>query len=264
MVGGSIITDFRIFLQEELARRCKKNPKYSLRAFARYLQVEPSFLSKILNGNRNITEKTISKFGEALGLHPLDIEKFKISLLPKRSKARWVTKIDDLQYQQLTQDKFQLIADWYHYAILELMLVKNFKPTISWVAKSLGISVAETKAAVDRLVRLGFLEIKRDGSWKNRSGLNTTISNKFSTAAFRILQRQVLEMGVEAMETIPYEERDQSSMTVAVDAKLLLEAKQMIKSFRRRLAKYLKEKGTPDEVYQLGISLYPVSNANGK
>ncbi len=40
--------DFRIFLQEELVLRCKKNPKFSMRAFARMLGVENSALSKII------------------------------------------------------------------------------------------------------------------------------------------------------------------------------------------------------------------------
>src|ERR1700722_13528593 len=41
--------DFRKFLQQELARRCAKNPGYSLRAFATSLQINPSTLSHILN-----------------------------------------------------------------------------------------------------------------------------------------------------------------------------------------------------------------------
>ncbi len=42
-------SDFRQFLEEELARRSQSYPRYSLRAFARDLEVDSSFRSKILN-----------------------------------------------------------------------------------------------------------------------------------------------------------------------------------------------------------------------
>jgi hypothetical protein len=36
---------FRLFLQSELVRRCKANPRFSLRSFARSMAVEPSAMS---------------------------------------------------------------------------------------------------------------------------------------------------------------------------------------------------------------------------
>ncbi|MGH1467549.1 MAG: hypothetical protein ACRBBP_01540 [Bdellovibrionales bacterium] len=50
--------NFKEYLQEELVLRCKSNSAYSLRAFVRSLDVSPSFLRKILNGSRRVTEKT--------------------------------------------------------------------------------------------------------------------------------------------------------------------------------------------------------------
>jgi len=70
--------DFRSFLQDELEKRCKKNPRFSLRAFARTLEVEPSALSKILHGKRALTPKMLMRMANQLGLQERDIERFAV------------------------------------------------------------------------------------------------------------------------------------------------------------------------------------------
>lgn len=54
-------------LQSTLERRAQANPRYSLRAFARDLQMDPSVLSKILLGNRGISSGNLVKLCKGLG-----------------------------------------------------------------------------------------------------------------------------------------------------------------------------------------------------
>jgi len=54
-------SDFRLYLQNTLIERTSSNPSYSLRAFAKHLNIEPSALSKILNGKRRISKKMFTK-----------------------------------------------------------------------------------------------------------------------------------------------------------------------------------------------------------
>ena len=51
----------RKYLQNELLKRCEKNPHYSLRSFAKSLEISPSALSAILNKKRNLTDKTAKR-----------------------------------------------------------------------------------------------------------------------------------------------------------------------------------------------------------
>jgi plasmid maintenance system antidote protein VapI len=55
-------------LQRELANRCRRNPHYSLRAFARHLEMDSSTLSAILRRKRPITQKSSQKLTIALGV----------------------------------------------------------------------------------------------------------------------------------------------------------------------------------------------------
>src|SRR5690242_4562906 len=68
--------EFRSLLQQELIERCRKNPSYSLRSFARALGVQAPTLSHLLRGKRPLTPKQIRKLGQALALSPGDIERF--------------------------------------------------------------------------------------------------------------------------------------------------------------------------------------------
>ena len=48
-------------------------------------------------------------------------------------------------------------------------------------------------------------------------------------------------------------------MTMAINKEKLPEAKERIKKFRRELSQFLNEGETNNEVYNLSISLYPVT-----
>ena len=255
-------SDFRLELQNELVRRCKMNPRYSLRAFAKFLGVEPSFLSKLLNGKRAITPASLKRLAPRLGLNP---DQFAPSSAQKIGIARtfnYPAPSTRTEFKQLSHDTFQMIADWYHYAILELVTLKNFQPSNKWISRSLGISIHELTNAVERLVRLGFLKIDETlGTWSNTTPNVTTIGNNFSSVALRQMQSQILNGALRALEEIPMERRDQSSITMAIDSRLLPEAKERINRFRRELINFLQSNAeTRDHVYQLAVSLYPVTH----
>jgi len=246
--------DFRHILQQEFVKRCEKNPRYSLRAFAKSLSIEPSPLSAILRGKRPLTEKMTKRLGLALGLSLDEVLKFvqsdQISAGPT--------------YQQLALDSYAVISDWYHYAILELIRIKSFKPELSYISKTLGISKTEAHIAVERLQRLELLEIKKNGKWVDTTanGNATNINQDLTSQASKKLQRQVLEMGIQALENLPTEVRSQTSMTMAIHPKDLPQAKIMIRDFRRELCAYFEKSKKPTQVYNLGISLYPVTTGS--
>lgn len=252
--------DFRLFLQKELLKRCKANPKYSLRAFARLLNAEPSFVSKLLNRKRSITPALVRRFGKQLGFGPSETARYLEGLSEKQPvKSVGTSKTD---YRNLSLDHFEMIADWQHYAILELVSVNGFQASFRWIATRLGITVSEARAAVERLERLEFLEITEDGRWINCSGSNTTVGNEFTAVAFRKLQKQILEMAIDALEDTPIEKRSQTSMTMAIDSSKIKEAKKRIDVFRRDLTTYLQSGSKRDGVYQLSVSLYPLTKGS--
>ena len=58
---------YRDILQSELEERVKRNPSYSLRAFAQAIGLTPPHLSAILSGRKGLSGNSASKIADALG-----------------------------------------------------------------------------------------------------------------------------------------------------------------------------------------------------
>ena len=78
------IPEYRAILVRELESRVKRNNRYSLRAFARSLQVDPSDLSRILGGKGRVSPKMAQRLVKELGLEPKDAQSFIESVLNER------------------------------------------------------------------------------------------------------------------------------------------------------------------------------------
>jgi uncharacterized protein (TIGR02147 family) len=262
MRTATVTTDFRNRLRQELLDRCKRNPTYSLRAFASHLDMDPSTLSKILNGKRPLGRKLVLQLGSKMGLSTREIGAF----LNRASSGAAEDAAESADHEmglRLALDRFAVISDWYHFAILELMQVKAFRPEASWIAKALGLKVIEVDAAIERLERVGLLKIHGNGQWQDLSyGFSTSIGPDMISTAHRRLQEQFLEKSAQALVCVPIQDRDHTTMTVAIDKSRLPVAREKIKRFRRSLAKFLSEGDVLDDVFNLNIALFPLTNLN--
>ena len=234
---------FRKILQSEFVERCKRNPSYSLRAFAKSLDIPASPLSAMLRGKRPITPKMELRLGRALG----------VQLESLRSSNR---KLED--FQQMQADAFEVVSDWYHFALLELIHISGFKPDYTFVSKKLGITPTEVQIAVERLVRVGMLRVDKRGRWHDISEQATSIPLSATSPANRKNQRQILEKALRALDEVPVQFRSQTSMTMAINPSDLPMALEKIKIFRRELCALLEKNKKRTDIYNLCISLYPI------
>jgi len=256
MLSPSEYKNFRLYLQAELLKRCEKNPRYSLRAFARSLDIHHSSLSRILRGHRSLTKKKFLQIVNSLNLGPSEIEKF---TQHKSSRA------PHNEFKDLPLDVFIVISEWYHDAILELTRLKNFQPHPGWISRILGITVNEANIAIERLVRLELIEVRTDGRWVNHAEQTEIgIETPYTSGALKKYQKRILQMAIESVDDISKERRHNISSTVALDSKDLDVVKKKLNEFRRAITKFIQRKNVKaDEVYQLGICFYPLTNRKG-
>ena len=245
--------DTKTLLQIELKRRCEANPRYSLRSFAKALGVSHTALSLVLSGARPPSRKMVSIISARLGLGP----KEQRELLVNRATGL-IGRAEVLKYDQLSLDHFELLADWYHYAILSLLDLPRSKFEAKWIAKRLNISEIQAKLSMDRLKRLNLVEEVSKDRWKQRGG-PIKVENEISTPATRKHHKELLERAIYSLENDPIELRDFSAMTFVMDSKSIPYAKERIRHFRRELMQELESRGEPEEVYRLTVQIYPVT-----
>lgn len=247
------LEQIRVALQREFIERCRKNSSYSLRAFAKYLEIDQSFLSKLLKGQRAITPEFAESVAPKLGLRPAQVK----DLFSKGTASM-------PGFLSLTDDEFELLSEWYHFAIIELSKTNDFDHDPSAIAARLGIHIEEVRSALQRLDRLGFIKLQENGDFKVLAP-NTAWGNSKSTSALRKnFQRTLLEKSMYALDHVPFEFRDNSSTTVAINKKRIPEFREKIQEMRKELADFFQPEGEPglDEVYQLTVSFFPLSKLN--
>jgi uncharacterized protein (TIGR02147 family) len=234
-------------LRSTLDERCKKNPQYSIRAFARASGISHTVLSLVLSGKRNLSKKATGLLADHLNLDPI-----------QRNKLLKPFVRSDDNYQTLALDSFELISDWYHYAILSALELPGAKLEPAWMAKQIGIKPLQAKLAIDRLKRLALVKPSDDGSWV-QSTAPIKIDNSLSTAATKKFHKQLLKRAAESIDRDPISDRDFSSMTFAMSASQIEFARKRIQTFRRELTAELESQGTPETVFNFTIQLYPVT-----
>ena len=228
------------------------NRRYSLRAFAQRIGVDSSTLSRLFSGKRAVTKDMFDKIADRIGLDPEQRAPFRSSI------ADYNSRIDE-KYRLLSQDTYRLIADWYHFAILELMKTGQFKSDPRRIAKQLKISVPQVNSALERLKRVGFLTQNKKGQWIESAGSTTNAEPHEVTAANSQLQLQLMQKATEAIQDVPFSKRDQSSMILAVDPKKIKEVRRRIDRFRRELTEYLEKDKSRSAVYSILISFFPLT-----
>ena len=149
---------YRTYFEREIQIRTVRNPGYSLRAFARDIGLAAPKLSQILSGTCGLSKTSALKVAKKLKLNEAETEYF-VALVEvehnrsKRGKIQAqqrLATIESSSINELDLERFRIIADWYHFSLLELTEVQGFQSDIPWIAKRLGISQQE--AAADRAI----------------------------------------------------------------------------------------------------------------
>lgn len=253
--------DYRKYLMGLFNERKDRNPRYSLRAFARDIGVASSRLSEILRGKVGLSAQRALQIGERIGLANEELEHF-ISLVEleharsdvekKVASAKVAKRLDRLE--ELKEDEFNLIADWYHFPMLEYFKLPNAKADIEHVAATFGLTAQVAQEALERLIRLGYLGRSENGEILSQMNKRTT--SDISSQAIRIAQTQVLEKAKEALHRRPVEERELSYMIFKYRKSDVPEIKERIRKFRRELMNEFERADEVDAVGCLGSQFF--------
>ncbi|MEK2646504.1 TIGR02147 family protein [Bdellovibrio sp. BCCA] len=240
-----------IFLQDVLETRRLRNPKYSMRAFARDLGLSPGRLSDLLSGRRLPGKELRSRIVNALKMSEDESKQF-LNLIEKQKLL--VDEKGDAH--QLSEDEFALIADWENYAVMMLMGTHDFRSHEPWMAERLGISESRIRKALERLHRLNLIKLEK-GLWE-RTHHRVTTTHDVPSQILRESHRQILEQAIASLMQDDPAIRDITSITIPSDPEKIPEAKKIIRDFRRKMTRLLTE-GRSTEVYNLNIQLVPVT-----
>lgn len=218
--------------------------RFTLRQWAQELGYNhPGYISNLLKGARRINSEFIERFARSGSLSDEERNQMTLRSLVERAAVNpglrkeietrlGMTASDPAR---LDEEKFRLIRDWYHLAILELVEIEGFRWDYDWIARKLGlrISTLEAEMAVKRLLKLGLLTDRDGGLRKTNAAIQ--VESEQASDAIKSYHLQALRMATEALATLPLEKREFASTVLAVRAEDLPGLAQSVRDFNRSL-----------------------------
>ncbi len=253
---------YQTLIQQEFLDRKRMNQHYSSRAMARDLGLSPAFYSQFMSGKRALSDETAQSIAQRLKWTRKKRRAFLLLTQIVRTKSPQIKKslIRDYfdsnvpvrergGFRRLNLDEFNLVSGWYHYAILELTEMVDFRSDTDWIARKMKIPLDKAKAAVDRLVRLGLMTLDF-----KKTDTNYRVGD-IPSAAIRGFHRQMLSLAMTALESQSPIERDYSGCTIAMDPKQLPQVRELIRNFQKELME-LVSTSEKTAVYQMSMQLF--------
>lgn len=252
-------------IKKAFEERCSRNPNYSLRSFARDLELSPAALSGLLNGKKGISEDRAKNIAKKLKLTKPETELFVMCVIASYGRSppvreRAAERVESLLRQiqsrkRLSLEKFEEIQSWYHFAILELLEVNDYKASVDWFAQKLQISDSTVREALTQLEKVGM--IVPDGSGYKASANQTITDMDVPHAALKNYHKQMFSQAEKSLASQPVESREFLNMTMAFPRASMEQAKTAIREFQESFARtFYSEEDAKDSVYQLSIQFF--------
>ncbi|RYZ86069.1 MAG: TIGR02147 family protein [Proteobacteria bacterium] len=247
-------------LKGEYAKRNRANSRYSLRAYARDLEVNSSTLVQILNGKRSLPMKSMYSVMTTLGLSTEERAQFIESVMGSKwpeARGELRNRRSDIEIQE---SQFAILAEWEHFAFISYFALENIEGTVAGLADHFEISKVRVETVLKNLVQYGLVDQLESGEFR-ATVKNLSTTEDVMSAALRASHLETLEMGKSKLSEVEMELRDFSSLTLTLDPEHLDEIKAEIRAFRNRMDQ-LAEQYRKRSVYQLAIQLFPLSKKN--
>jgi adenosyl cobinamide kinase/adenosyl cobinamide phosphate guanylyltransferase len=179
---------FRERLRQELESRRKKNPRYSARALAAFLNADHSTLSQILRGTRRVPVSCLRTWVRKLRI---DAEETAAYIAAEHAPDAQTAQRQH-QLWHWTAEAMALTSEPVHWRILRLCRAREFRPDCRWIAGQVGAGVDEVNVALSRLLRLGLLQVNAQG-WNDTTGLRRLTAREFRKVALARVRKESTE-----------------------------------------------------------------------
>lgn len=241
----------------------------SLRGLARQLSIDPSFLSKILRGERNLSMEHALAIAGVLGLgkdatryfeHLVRFNQAR-SLEAKRHYFEKLLKLRKApEAAPLTSEQYRFYSEWYHTVIRELLHFHPLREEYDRLAGMLvpPISPSKAKKSVELLESLGILHRRPDGT----VGLTSTFVTagpEVQVLAVRNFQTAMMDLAKEALGRFDKEQREISTMTLSLSEEGFEEARGAIRALSEKLREIARDDCGVNCVYQMNFQAFPVT-----
>lgn len=233
-----------------------------------------SHLHHVLSGKKKVSDEVLERILEAIELDG-DVKKFAKNLAQLHQAesardqeffARQIMKIRGFKNRfPLTESYIRLFEKWYVVPILEMVSLKKFEPSPSWINSKLGLELpqAEIIKVLGLLEELGLVKTNQYGR-VSRTHVNLETKGEISSHLFINFHQNMIRLASQKLEDLNENQREVLSLTFPVNSKKFEELRAKVQDFYAEVYEIMAKEIESDEVCQLNIQLFPVTIAEEK
>jgi len=269
--------DYRQYLKDLFHAEKDRKKFFSYSYFAKISGFgSTGYLKMIMDGQRNISLKSVIKISQAFKLQKKEAAYFESLVLFNQAKTdeereRYLDQLISLNPKRakltgITREKYEYFTKKHYAIIRELIAIPDFQEDPEWISKHLSppITPKEAEKTIETLLNLKM--IKRDKNGKLVQS-EATVTPPPEVQALEVFQYhgQMLSLAKEALLKTQEQLRDISALTIPITLETLPEIKKRIQELREGIID-LVNKGDQnfDEVYQINIQCFPATKLTVK
>lgn len=264
--------DVKIYLKDWFEWKKSTDADYSYRAFSSAMGYSsPNQLLLVLQGKRGITDAALSDYTRVLELRQRESDYFATlvhfnqaeSMTEKRGILSGLVGIKSRGQRLLDDSQYEYLMKWYHVAIREMVLLKDFCADGAWISKRLGylISPSQAEHALQTLVDLKLLLRDDEGRLSQTSHYVSTGGEVGNVAAFTF-HEQTMDLARHALNSLDHEARNVTALTFTLRREDYAQMVSRLTEARQAIIRDLQARAVQDQdedLYQLNIHFFPVT-----
>jgi len=261
--------DYREFLNDFYKHKKGQQSYFSIRYIASRTDVDPAHVARIFSGKRHVSNKNIAAFMDVCEFNRAERRFFQklVAFNKARTETERQTTFEELMacssipYDTLTPAQYEFYKRWHYTSLRALIAIHPFQSDdYDALAEAMNpaITPRQAKLAVELLLKLGLIKINEQNTLELTS-VHISTGESWNSLAIRQYQESTLDLTRNALDTIKRDLRDISTVTTGIGIDDLPKFREIIREFRANMIRLAMEKEDPDEVYQLNIQFFPVS-----
>lgn len=261
---------YRDLLGDYYARKKETQPSFSYRAFARRTGFRaPNHLQRVIQGDRNLSADAGQRYAAAMGLDVEEQEYFCALVEREHAPLEEVAKLTERllalrryrRARHLDDVYAEYHSHWYIPAIFEMIGCQGFRPDPRFIAPRMLPPISEMEAARALSILKDLRLVEEMGGTLVPVDPVLTTGAEARRRYVADYHRAMIESAKAAIDLIPSEERDISSLTLCVSAGKLRVLKERIMAFRKELLSLTAETQDGEQVVQLNMQLFPLTKS---
>jgi uncharacterized protein (TIGR02147 family) len=260
--------DFRSYLRDWFRYRREIQPGYSMRSFARNPALgisSTSFMTNLIKGARNLTQRQRLAFIKALKLEGADAEYFDSLVQFNQAKT-----LDEKNYffthlsrhrgsraKLLQEGQHAFFTEWHHSVIWNYLGLQGSEATPARIARHLAEELPPEKIQESLDLLLGMGLIKRTANGYDISERHLMTDKSVLGQVAKDYHRAFLRLASGALDRYPPEKRQFKVLNFTVSDKGFAAVKQRIEAFLQEVREIVDRDEDMNQVNVLSMQLFP-------